>query len=367
MEKSLITIDTPKPIVKYDRKFCAFIGYNGLSKFDQDFFYAVLSILKEEKKTYLVISLPELVKRAEYDNKTKTQHRMTITNLCQKLVVWATRVMACNLVLKDDHSTEILALFDKFKIDAESEELTVSLGASFSHFFSGIEGNKFTRFYLEKFLRFKSKYSQSLYRLLLDHYSDFTMPIDELYLTLQLKKKNAQNQFIHRLPKYIEEVQATGDFVDDPPISYVLHKNRRKITAISFVYQEKRNRMQMQSVSSGKKNNLPQCPYCGQKLHWTTNTNTGEKFIGHVDWKNCTCEVKTYDSLDMLEETISKVNRLAEKEKEKAEAKAKENKEMAALQKKVDEDPNWSPFPADFPTKDKAAESLPDIKDVLPK
>lgn len=308
-------------IVKYDRRFCEFRGFNSLSKVDQDLFYSLLSILRERKEVNTVVASKDLMMRSKYLG--KNQRYFSKAKLYNAIDQMVQDVLPCSMLIKNGETKEYLNIFERFNLNEKTLELTVSLAPTFSNLFFNITEMKFTRFYLDNFLGLKSKYSKSLYRLLLDHHTSFTIDIDDLYGLFKITSSSSKRMLLHRLPKYIKEIQdSTDDFSDDPPIQFTVNHSggfNRPVESVTFIFKEKLNRI-TEALWSDR---LPLCPYCGKSLKWSVNSKTGESFIGHVDYTNSTCRVRSFPTLESLVEAVESEQRKKKyemkKEKEQAE------------------------------------------------
>lgn len=297
----------PKPLVKYDRRFCQFSGVNSLSKLDQDLFFSVLSIMRERKEINTVISAKDLIARSEY---LQNHHggNYTTTALVSAIKKMAINVSKCTFIIDSPQAVDVINLFDRFRVDKDTGDLTIVLAPTFSHIFFNIEST-FTRFYLQQFLNLKSKYSKALYRLLLDHHRTFTISMGDLFSIFRIKNPNTQRQFLNRMPTYLKELEATGDFKGDIRAEKISTKdsNNKKTKSITFNFAENSNRV-VESSRNELQNNY-YCPYCHEVLVWRHNKRDGSKFLGHINYKDCKCPVTTYPDVQALMSETEKVEK----------------------------------------------------------
>ena len=302
-------------IVKYDKRFCKFIGLNLMNKIDLDLFYSVLSIVRERRMKETVISMQEIIDRSKYASKNQTAY--TYKALDASIAQMVLNVHDLAIVRDTDEMIGVINLFDTFLYDKKKKQLLLCLGNKFSNVFFDIPANQaFTQFQLDTFLPLKSSYAKILYRLLLDNYRGFTMGINDFYGHFGVKSASSKKQFIFRLKDYIEEIQQTKDFLDNPPITYTLNrltdKPRSKIVSITFDFtvnpDRNRTNPKLAPVNMPVQGEIlspriiPLCPHCGGKLVDRKHSQTGKPFIGHEDFLNCDCPKKTYSSLDEVQE-----------------------------------------------------------------
>lgn len=319
-DNNLVLSKENQSIVKYDRRFCEFRQINLLSKVDQDLFFSTLSIIRERKKTTVTITGKELIERSGYLKKRLVQY--SAKNMIKLINQMTDRVNSCYIYWHDEETNEDhkLFLFQEFKINRDTADFTASLTPAFAHYFFDIKHFPFTRFALPGFIALKSKYSKVLYRLFLDNYAGVEISTDELFNLLGTKTSSAQRQFIYKLPIYLNEIQqVTRDFKG--PITYQVNKEHErgrgsKYISVVFDYEERENRV---IEGNGKNQELPPCPYCGQKLTYRVNKSTGKKFIGHQDIEHLSCRVKSFNDLNDLIAQIAK-----EEERKENIQKAKE-------------------------------------------
>lgn len=323
-----------KAVVKYDRRFPMFFtGVNTLSKIDQDLFFAVLSLIKERKSINTVISSSVLINRSKYLK--RHQGKYTTAKICNLIKNMVINVSTVTVVIDAPDAFEALSLFDRFRVDKNTADLTVVLAPAFSNMFFDIADIRFTRFYLDRFIGLKSKYSKNLYRLLLDHHSSFTIDIDDFCALFGIEgnKKDkkyisAKKQLLHRLPKYVDDVKATGDFSQ---LEYIFNHSAslryHPIVSITFNFIENRNRIrEVNTIDNNPADDKLYCPDCHELLVCSKNRKTGVYFYRHADYKHCKCPHPTFASKDAVLEAWETKN----KEQKRTAAQDKRQRERNA-------------------------------------
>ena len=337
-----------KPIVKYDRQFSDhFKSIFSLSKTEADLFNTVLSIIRERKSLETTITAKDIIERSQYLKKRNSEY--TIKTMVNYIDSMSDRVGGMYYLIYDEEKKvkTRLYLFDMIGINEETGDLEIKLGRSFSKYFFDIENSRpFTRYYLINFLGLKSKYAKNLYRMFLDNYGGLKITLDKLFENMGIKNASSQRSFINRLPIFLKQIEATGDF--RTPICYTLIRRpgEKKNKAIRFTYEEVSKRITEVDITGStyivdKKIQELVCPYCGDTIVESENKNTKKKFWHHKNWKeHQKCPLKNCNTLDEMQAAIDDAWQLINKKKAEKQREKEQKKQLEKSDLPEDFDPS---------------------------
>lgn len=129
---------------------------------EMNFFFAILCKLKDNGTTSIVLGKDQLSELARYAG----EHNMRLYDVLERL---GRHVLEMKYIEKTSHSIDIMALFQRFKVDCNKDfskiNVTVRVSEEFEYILNRLNAN-FTKFELEEFVKLKSTYSKQMYRLL---------------------------------------------------------------------------------------------------------------------------------------------------------------------------------------------------------
>lgn len=130
---------------------------------EMNFFFAVLTKLRDEGTKEIIMNKYELAELAKYSVSHNKRYRDTIKNLVDK-------IGSLTYLEETKNSYEAMPLFLKFKATWEDDltnmELVLKVNPEFEYILNRWNEGKWTKFMLEEFIQIESTYSKTLFRLL---------------------------------------------------------------------------------------------------------------------------------------------------------------------------------------------------------
>lgn len=146
-------------IVKYNNDMNICTNLKGFNKNELNFLMAICSKMKYKGENEVIFTFEQLEKLTQWKDKNKKDFIKSLKNTNKKL-------LELNFELKTESKIVQFALFPTFEIDLNNDLLIVEVHKKFSFLLNQI-ANNFTKFELEHFTSLKSKYSQLLYKELM--------------------------------------------------------------------------------------------------------------------------------------------------------------------------------------------------------
>lgn len=272
----MIMTNTPK--VKYDNKF-NLTNLNHFNKIEMDIFMSILSYFSEKNIKKITYNFEEIKSRAKISKYDNERFREFIRTTRDKL-------MNTFFFYSDEHIEATGSLFTTFILPKDSTTLEITINENFYHFFRDIPtGISFTEFELVNFLTLSSKYSQTLFRFLLQNYKGYwTVDISEFREKLGFPKSYPVGVIIQRLQNICEDINRTAIIKELTFTTEQSQKRGRRIESITFQYKIiKENKALVTSNPINNTNRdsiIGHCPDCHEPLYkLTTKQNT--IFYGH--------------------------------------------------------------------------------------
>lgn len=130
---------------------------------EMNFFFAVLTKLRDEGTKEIVMDKYELAELAQYSVTHNKRYRDTIKSLVDK-------IGTLTYIEETKNSYEAMPLFLKFKATWEDDltnmELILKVNPDFEYILNRWNEGNWTKFLLEEFIKIESTYSKTLFRLL---------------------------------------------------------------------------------------------------------------------------------------------------------------------------------------------------------
>lgn len=130
---------------------------------EMNFFFAVLTKLRDEGTKEIVMDKYELAELAQYSVTHNKRYRDTIKSLVDK-------IGSLTYLEETKNSYEAMPLFLKFKAtwtdNLENMELVLKVNPEFEYILNRWNEGKWTKFMLNEFIQIESTYSKTLFRLL---------------------------------------------------------------------------------------------------------------------------------------------------------------------------------------------------------
>lgn len=144
-------------IVKYQNDMNK-LSFKGFSQIDMNIFIVLCSKVKEKNTTEVVLEFSEIKRLAHYEKKNSTAEFIADLKRMNR------HLMSVNCEIITESEIIMFVLFPTFKIDRNSETLTVAVNKEFTWLLNEIKS--YTVFELSEFVELNSKYAKNLYRLL---------------------------------------------------------------------------------------------------------------------------------------------------------------------------------------------------------
>lgn len=143
--------------VKYDNKM-NLLAFKDLEKIEASLFFSIVARLKEKGTESLIFNFSELTEFLDKNLTTKETIDLLnkgVGKIIRTAITWET-----------DTQIILFSLFQEFIIDKQKKTLQASISPKFLYILNNFDGGNFTMFELAEFSNLKSKYTQTLYRLL---------------------------------------------------------------------------------------------------------------------------------------------------------------------------------------------------------
>lgn len=269
--------DKEMPKVKYDNKL-NLTNLNHFNKIEMDIFMSIISYFSENKTNKITYDFLEIKNRSKLHQYNNQRFIEFIRSTRDKL-------MNTFFFYSDENIEATGVLFTTFIMPKNGTTLEITINENFYRFFSDIpSGISFTEFELVNFLTLSSKYSQTLFRFLLQNYKGYwTVDIAEFREKLGFPKSYPVGVIIQRLQNICDDINRTA-IIDD--LTFTTKQNKKKrgtpIESITFYYKIIREEKIAKSPSTSTNNDsiIGHCPDCHEPLYkLTTKQNT--IFYGH--------------------------------------------------------------------------------------
>lgn len=170
-------------ITKYRNKFNE-VSMRKWSKEEMNFFFAILAKAKNHGTEALTFDANDLKKLCEYKGKNDQRWKKTMVDATNKLV---------QLIYREDKDGvyKVMALFQGFEVDTNKGTVEVQLSEKYQYILNEFEKQfAFTSFPLEEFIKIKSTYSKTLYRLLKQYRTTgvYVVKIEDFRFLLDIPK-----------------------------------------------------------------------------------------------------------------------------------------------------------------------------------
>ena len=216
-------------IVRYDN-YMNNLKFTGFTIIDFNFLMVLCNRMKDKDINKITFSFAELKSITNYKKSNSIKQFVSdLEGMNEKLMK-----ITCSL----ETETEIImfVLFPTFIINLNEQTLTVAVNEQFKFILNDLVKN-FTRFDLDEFVKLKSKYSKTLYRLFKQYrttgiyevkLNDFRTKIDcpEAYNNKQFMQ-NIISPSLKELQNYFQDLQCTVKYA---------HKRGRPVVGYIFTF-----------------------------------------------------------------------------------------------------------------------------------
>lgn len=134
------------------------VEMKGWNASEMNFFFAIISEIKDQSTSSVVLDPDEVRKLSGFTTKNKKRWENTMLNVADKI----TRL---NYMIRDEKRIRAMNLFSDFDVNLKNQEVVVQVSPNFDYIFNDLGAN-YTVYNLEEVLNLKSTYAKTAYRLL---------------------------------------------------------------------------------------------------------------------------------------------------------------------------------------------------------
>lgn len=261
--KGMVALPDEKGMVKYDNRLNRTTELNGLSIGEQNVIFTLFSKLTEKKASNVEISRTELKKIAGLSGTFNDKQYQRILNRVSDVM------MSLKFYYRTAEGEVWGVLFPTFSLTTDKETFIVDLNPKAKEYFYQIEGGFFSHFLLTSFLNLHSRFSKALFRAFIHRfYGKCELTADELKELLQIKSAYQYKDFQKRLPTILDELRASGYFLNLTYKPEYASARGKPISKYVFRYKINHN---MTKQFAGQLFDEPDlCPFCGApQIDWT--------------------------------------------------------------------------------------------------
>ena len=210
-------------IVKYHNRMneIPLIGFN---EKELNILFSLIVLARDKETTELDIPFSYLRELSNDDGKNRKRFLDSVVKVNSKLIKLFYKI-------ETDDSIIMFTLFNKFHLDLKNDVLLVQINKDFAFILNDLAEN-FTMFELVEFVKLKSSYSKTMYRLLKQWQSkrEKTFSVEELRRLLGVPVKYNNSNFNIRVLKPINDELKT--VLPD----FNMKKNRKGVKIISYTF-----------------------------------------------------------------------------------------------------------------------------------
>ena len=209
---------------------------------EQNFFFGVLTQLRDEGRKTMTFDKYQLKEFADYTNRKSSDFKQTMVSLIDKMG---------SLRYKEEtkNSYEVMNLFSRFRADWTDDlsdmTLLVQVSENFEYIVNQLNAN-FTQFELEQFTNLRSTYAKTMFRHIkqwrkigvIGGYPDGEIPKEDLFVMLGVPKSMQRaNNFKNKVLKpIIDELSPLFEGLNVKPIK--ARKAGNPIIAYKFSWKQ---------------------------------------------------------------------------------------------------------------------------------
>lgn len=218
-------------IVQYDNKLNK-TQFNDFTAIDFNFLMTLCAKLKNKGTSEIKLDFLEIKKATGYSTKNTNDRFMSdLARMNRKL-------LDAKFEIEDDRILEMFVLFTNFRIDKVNHTLSVSINEKYTYLLNELT-SQFTKFELQTFNNLKSKYSKTLYRLLMQFRKTGMLIITKknLEAVLCVPKSYTTNDLLRKvIEPAIEEI---APYLEDINMDTIRSKKRgNPVVAFRFTFKK---------------------------------------------------------------------------------------------------------------------------------
>ena len=210
-------------IVKYHNRMNE-IPLTGFNEKELNILFSLIVLARDKETTELDIPFSYLRELSNDDGKNRKRFLDSVVKVNSKLIKLFYKI-------ETDDSIIMFTLFNKFHLDLKNDVLLVQINKDFAFILNDLAEN-FTMFELVEFVKLKSSYSKTMYRLLKQWQSkrEKTFSVEELRRLLGVPVKYNNSKFNEKVFKPINDELKT--VLPD----FNIKKNRKGVKIISYTF-----------------------------------------------------------------------------------------------------------------------------------
>lgn len=257
-----------------------------LNALEQDLFMAILSRVREHGSDPITFDFQTL--RSLIQDKGNSSQRFLGVMKHAYNAIYDTKC-----VLETTHKYKVFHIFDTWEINKDEETITIAVDPDFVPYLNDFTSGHWTRFELQEFVKLKSKYAKTLFRLLKQWRmkGNCIIMIEDLKELLGIPKSYGISDIDRRVlnPSSAE----IKDFFCNLNIDKIYEHHRRgrpSVSGYQFTWTPEKRKLQTKNI---QKHNVSEmtCPKCGE-----TSVVEMTARDGHHFWKCESCE-QTFGSM----------------------------------------------------------------------
>lgn len=233
-----------KEMVQYDNSLNK-IAFTDFTATDYNFLMALCSRLKDKGTKEISMTYKQIKEITKYPAKTDN------VRFVDDLSGMNRKLLKITLGYENEERLEVFVLFTRFVIDKVKKTLTVSVNERYIYLLNELT-SQFTKFELETFNELSSKYSKTLFRLLMQYRKTGFVRIskDDLTRILCIPKSYNTNDTIRKILE--PSINEIGPYIEDLNMEIIRESTRGKpVKEFIFTF-KKSNKQQMERILEPK-------------------------------------------------------------------------------------------------------------------
>lgn len=225
------------PIVKYDNKL-NLIPFKGMTKLENDIFFALLYKLREQGTEELNLEFSELKRLIGFQGQRNAYVNKLIENVSKKI--------SQSIIQYDTaEATEFFSIFRVLRVPKQGDTcIQAKISETFAFMINNLKQG-FTAFELAEFNRLQSRYSQTLYRLLkqFKHTGFLKMEWEKfkeiMDIPVKMKMNDIDSEILKPVMRELQTVRCEYNTITFQDLTYLKTKTPgmgNKITGIEFYF-----------------------------------------------------------------------------------------------------------------------------------
>lgn len=277
------------PIVKYDNKL-NLIPFKGMTKLENDIFFALLYKLREQGTEELNLEFSELKRLIGFQGQRNSYVNKLIENVSKKI--------SQSIIQYDTaEATEFFSIFRVLRVPRQGDTcIQAKISETFAFMINNLKQG-FTAFELAEFNRLKSRYSQTLYRLLKQFKNTGFLKMEWekfkeiMDIPVKMKMNDIDGEILKPVMRELQTVRCEYNTITFQDLTYVKTKTAgmgNKITGIEFYFLPVSDKDKKENLITNKN---------GEVITNINNVNNNEnslKNIAKIELENTQQYIESY-------------------------------------------------------------------------